>query len=230
MDDKERRSAFVSALTTEHSVMQAVIGVTINESGSRASIYVFAYRARWWRWVSSPSPLTRSFRLWRPCCRHCSCLAYSPSCGLSISPRRTCRRISALRASAPTTALSMRKQRNILPPIAAVGPSGCENAPSLRAGPLIGYLTTGAIMIASINAMVGAAGVALLLYHLMELAAASAVLAGIAFAAIFLVIFYRYQRSRTPASSAIRHHRTAAAAKWNPMIDRTWRVAALRLT
>ena len=38
----------------------------------------------------------------------------------------------------------------------------------MRAGPLIGYLTTVATMIAAINAMVAAAGVTLLLHHLMD--------------------------------------------------------------
>ena len=42
MDDKERLSAFMSAMTIEHLVLQSAIGVTISEAGSRASIYVFA--------------------------------------------------------------------------------------------------------------------------------------------------------------------------------------------
>jgi ABC-type thiamin/hydroxymethylpyrimidine transport system permease subunit len=67
----------------------------------------------------------------------------------------------------------------------------------MRAGPLIGYLTTAATMIAAINAIVAAAGVALLAHHMAELAVVPAVLAGIVFAAIFLLLFYRYQRYRT---------------------------------
>jgi hypothetical protein len=37
MDDKERRSAFGSAMTTEHFVLRTAISTTINEGASRAS-------------------------------------------------------------------------------------------------------------------------------------------------------------------------------------------------
>jgi hypothetical protein len=68
--------------------------------------------------------------------------------------------------------------------------------PSLRIGPLIGYLTTGAIMIAFINAIVGGAGVTLLTHHALGAGIMAALLAGLAFAAIFLLLFYFYQRQR----------------------------------
>src|SRR5579863_3404989 len=42
MDDKERRLAVASALATEHFVLQTAMSTTVNEGGSRASIYIFA--------------------------------------------------------------------------------------------------------------------------------------------------------------------------------------------
>jgi hypothetical protein len=42
MDEKERQSAFLSALNTEHLVLQSASSATVNESAARASIYVMA--------------------------------------------------------------------------------------------------------------------------------------------------------------------------------------------
>lgn len=42
MDEKERQSAFVSALTTEHFVLQSASSTTVTESAARASIYVMS--------------------------------------------------------------------------------------------------------------------------------------------------------------------------------------------
>ena len=75
-------------------------------------------------------------------------------------------------------------------------PEAAKSEPSLRAGPLIGYLTTAAIMIASINAIVGAAGVSLLVQHVLAVALFPALITGAIFAAIFLGLFFVYQRSR----------------------------------
>jgi len=42
MDEKERRSAFLSALTTEHFVLQTAASATVSESAARASIYILS--------------------------------------------------------------------------------------------------------------------------------------------------------------------------------------------
>ncbi len=42
MDDKERQSAFISALTTEHFVLQTAVNATTNEAGTRASLYILS--------------------------------------------------------------------------------------------------------------------------------------------------------------------------------------------
>src|SRR5262249_56313038 len=42
MDDKERQSAFLSALTTEHFVLQTASSATVSESAARASIYILS--------------------------------------------------------------------------------------------------------------------------------------------------------------------------------------------
>ena len=71
-----------------------------------------------------------------------------------------------------------------------------KTEPSLRIGPLIGYLTTGASMIASINAIVAGAGLTLLAHQLLDSSVIVALLIGTVCAALFLLLFYFYQRYR----------------------------------
>jgi hypothetical protein len=42
MDEQARQTAFMSALVTEHFVLQSVASTTVSEAGSRASLYVFS--------------------------------------------------------------------------------------------------------------------------------------------------------------------------------------------
>lgn len=42
MDDKERQSAFISALTTEHFVLQTAMNLSASDAESRASLYIFS--------------------------------------------------------------------------------------------------------------------------------------------------------------------------------------------
>jgi hypothetical protein len=42
MDDKERQTAFMSALVTEHFVLQTAASATVSEAAARASLYVFS--------------------------------------------------------------------------------------------------------------------------------------------------------------------------------------------
>lgn len=42
MDEQARESAFMSALVTEHFVLQSASSTTVSEAGSRASLYVFS--------------------------------------------------------------------------------------------------------------------------------------------------------------------------------------------
>ena len=42
MDEKARESAFMTALVTEHFVLQSAASTTVSEAGVRASLYVFS--------------------------------------------------------------------------------------------------------------------------------------------------------------------------------------------
>ena len=123
MDTDERRAAFMSAMTTEHVVMQTVIGVTISESGQRASIYMVSLSSSLVAMgfvAQSPGAFVPFVATVLPAV---FVLGIFTIMRMSISPRRTCWRISALHASAHITARSMPKRRNILPPSVAAGRS-----------------------------------------------------------------------------------------------------------
>ena len=195
--DKERGAAFMSAMTTEHFVMQTVIGVTISEAGQRASIYMVAL---------SSSLVAMGFVAQSP-------QAFVPFVA-TVLPAVfvlgifTILRMVDIAAENLLAHIGIARIRAYYRTINADAaeyfaadrgrwPEQAASEPSMHAGPLIGYLTTVATMIAAINATVAAAGVALLAHHLAELAVMPALLAGIAAAAIFLLLFYRYQHYRT---------------------------------
>jgi hypothetical protein len=196
MDDKERRSAFVSALTTEHSVMQAVIGVTINESGSRASIYVFALSSSLVAMgfvAQSPDALVPFVATVLPALFVLGILTILRMVDIAAENMQAYIGIARIRAYYRTI---NAEAEEYFATDRGRWPEAVKNAPSLRIGPLIGYLTTGAIMIASINAMVGAAGVSLLIQNVLAVALVPALITGAIFAAVFLVLFFIYQRRR----------------------------------
>ena len=195
-DDNERRSAFMSALTTEHFVMQTVIGVTINESGSRASIYVFALSSSLVAMgfvAQSPDALVPFVATVLPALFVLGILTILRMVDIAAENMQAYIAIARIRAYYRTI---NAEAEEYFAADRGRWPEAAKNAPSLRIGPLIGYLTTGAIMIAAINAMVGAAGVSLLVQHLLAVALVPALIIGAVCAAIFLVLFYIYQRRR----------------------------------
>jgi hypothetical protein len=196
VDDKERRSAFMSALTTEHFVMQTVIGVTINESGSRASIYVFALSSSLVAMgfvAQSPDALVPFVATVLPALFVLGILTILRMVDIAAENMQAYIAIARIRAYYRTI---NAEAEEYFAADRGRWPEAAKNAPSLRVGPLIGYLTTGAIMIAAINAIVGAAGVSLLAQYLLAVPLFPALITGAIFAAICLVLFFIYQRSR----------------------------------
>jgi len=195
MDDKERRSAFVSAITTEHFVLQTAIGTTINEGASRASIYVFSL---------SSSLVAMGFAAQSP-------TAFMPFVGtvlpaLFLLGVFTVLRLVDIAAENMQAHIGIARIRGYYRTLTSDAkvhfaadrgrwPEG-NTEPALRIGPSIGYLTSGASMIACINAIVAGAGVTLLVRQLLGRDVAVALLIGTTCAAIFLTLFFIYQRYR----------------------------------
>jgi hypothetical protein len=196
MDEKESRGAFMSALTTEHFVMQTVIGTTNSEAASRASIYVFSL---------SSSLVAMGFVVQSPD-------AFLPFVAIVLPTVFmlgvfTILRLIDIAAENMLAYIAIARVRERYRSIndeaaqffaAECGrwPENMKAAASLRAGPVIGYLTAGAVMIAFVNAMLGAATLALLSVRLLGVTVPLAVLLGLVLALVFLAMFFFYQRFR----------------------------------
>ena len=152
MDEKERRSAFASAIATEHFVLQTAISATINEGASRASIYVFSL---------SSSLVAMGFATQSPA-------AFMPFVGtvlpaLFLLGIFTVLRLIDIAAENMQAHIGIARIRGYYRTLTAEAEvyfsadrgrwPEAKTEPSLRIGPLIGYLTTGASMIAFINAI-----------------------------------------------------------------------------
>ena len=159
MDDKERQSAFMSALVTEHSVLQAAASSTVTEAAARASLYVFSLSSS----LIAMGFASRSREVFLP-------FAATALSGVFVLGIFTVVRLL-------DTGLENRKclagiarirgyYRTLTPEAAEyfaaeTGRWPEAPAPPLRFGPLVAFLTTAASMIAFINSAVAGAGVAL---------------------------------------------------------------------
>src|SRR5579862_1343713 len=195
MDEQERRSAFVSAITTDHFVLQTAISTTINEGASRASIYVFSL---------SSSLVAMGFAAQSPA-------AFLPFVGtvlpaLFLLGVFTVLRLVDIAAENMQAHIGIARIRGYYRTLTSDAkvhfaanrgrwPEG-NTEPSLRIGPPIGYLTTAASMVACINAIVAGAGVTLLVHQLLGRDVPVALLIGTVCAAILLTLFFMYQRYR----------------------------------
>jgi hypothetical protein len=84
MDEDAKESAFLSALVTEHFVLQSSARTTVSQAAARCTCSTC--RARSLRWASSPRPRGCSRRSSRPCLRSSSSWAGSRSCGWRTRP------------------------------------------------------------------------------------------------------------------------------------------------
>lgn len=194
-DEAESRSAFISALTTEHFVLQTAISTTNSEAGSRASIYVFAL---------SSALVAMGFAMDSP-------RAFMPFVG-TVLPALFLLGVFTILRMVDIAAENMQAHIGIARIRACYRTLNAEAAeqfsaefgrwpeaktePSLRIGPLIGYLTTAASMIAFINAIVAGAGLTLLAQRALGAGVAVSLLLGAVGAAMPLALFYLYQRYR----------------------------------
>lgn len=194
-DDAEIDARLMSAMTTEHFVMQTMISTTIGEAGSRATIFIMAL---------SSSLVALGFA-------SDSDTAFVPFAatvlpGVFVLGIFTVLRMTDIameNLQAHMAIARIRKFYRGLGPEAAQHfavefgrwPEGMSD-PSMRIGPFAGYLTTASMMIAVMNAMIAGVGTALLLLGL-GLATAWSVLCAAAVALALIALFYRYQRWRS---------------------------------
>ncbi|HMF93442.1 MAG TPA: hypothetical protein VKE96_04075 [Vicinamibacterales bacterium] len=196
MDEKERRSAFLAALTTEHFTLQTAAVATVNESASRASIYILSLSSALVA-IGFVSQSREAFGLF----------VASVLPGLFLLGLFTVTRLVDVSGEYMGCLGRIARIRNYyatLTPEAAefFGPdlalsTGRSSIPALQLGRGIAFLTTTATTVACVNNIVAGASVALLVRWLLGSHRISlAISAGVASTVILTAAFLIYQRWR----------------------------------
>ncbi|HEY0555965.1 MAG TPA: hypothetical protein VGG20_17070 [Thermoanaerobaculia bacterium] len=200
MDDKERQAAFLTALTTEHFVLQTAAGATVSEAAARASLYMLSLSSS----LVAMGFASRSQEVFMA-------LAGAVLPALFVLGLFTVYRLidTGIENQQYLTGIArIRGYYRTLTPEAAVYFSAASGrwpespAPSGRFGPLVAFLSTAATMISFINSMVAGAGVALLASHLLGPdRTAPAVWLGVATTLVLMAAFQLFQRWRYSLSA-----------------------------
>ena len=196
MDDKERHSAFMSALVTEHYVLQAAASATVSEAAARASLYVYSLSSS----LVAMGFAARSPEVFRP-----FAAAILPAVFVlgiftivrlvdtGIENQQALRGIARIRGY----------YRTLTPEASELfsAESGRwpeeRTAPPLWSGLCVAYLTTAANMVAFTNSVVAGAGVALLFANVLgtdRIGVASAL--GVVASVVLMALLLAYQRQR----------------------------------
>jgi hypothetical protein len=214
MNGSKPSEAFISALTTEHFVLQTAASSTIAEAGVRSSLYVFT--------VSS-SLVAMGFAAQLPGVFLPLVAAVLPA--LFLMGLMTGLRLVDLVLENQQYLAGIARIRShyrslgseaaqYFAPAYGRWPEAAD-VPSLRHGPLIAMLGTTATMVAFINSVIGGAGVALLLASVFGHGRRFAVGGGVSAAVVLSAAFVAYQQWRISGIPAMRHdsaHRTDEAS------------------
>ena len=195
MDEKEARSAFMSALTTEHFVLQTAANATVSDAAARSSLYVFSLSSS----LVAMGFASRSREVFVPFIA--TVLPGLFLLGLFTVVRLVDSALENMRSLAGIARI--RSYYRTLTPEAAVyfaaqygrWPEG-HSDPSLRLGRVVAFFTTTASMIAFINSIVGGTGVTLLVGDRLDRDSFVPLLAGGVAAGVLMAIFVAYQRWR----------------------------------
>ena len=196
MDENEPPPAFMSALTTQHFVLQGALSANTSEVGTRASLYLFSLSSS----LVALGFASRSPGLFVP-----FVAIVLPSVfilGLFTAARLVDSNLEGILFL--NGIARIRKYYRTLSPEAEEQFSAefgwwPENKawPALQLGPFVGFITTTASMVAFINSIVAAVGVALLAGRLLEkkqTLLASLIGAGVAL--MLMAAFLAYQKWR----------------------------------
>jgi hypothetical protein len=186
-------TALLTAMTTEHFVMQTVIGATAAESMSRATIYIMALSSSLLALGFAAN--TQGFGTFMACLIPAIFVLgiFTVLRMVDIAMESMQAYIAIARIRAFYRTLGPEAARHFA---AQYGrwPEG-KYVPGLRIGLFAGYMTAAAMMIAAVNAMVAGAGITVLALRL-ETGFVLALTCGVAAGLAFLVLFFLYQRWR----------------------------------
>jgi hypothetical protein len=194
MDEKERQPAFITALTTEHLVLQTAANSTDTEAGTRASLYIlslssslvamgFASRA--------PEVFVPFVAIVLPAVFLLGVFTVIRLVDSNLESMRYLTGIARIRGYyrtlMPEAAEHFAAEHGRWPEASA--------EPSQRLGLLVAFITTTASMVAFINSIVAGVGVALLA-GLVQGQIVLASLVGAIVAVLLMAAFFAYQRWR----------------------------------
>jgi hypothetical protein len=196
MDEKESKSAFMSALTTEHFVLQTAANATVSDAAARSSLYVLALSSS----LVAIGFVSRSREVLVPFLA--IVLPALFVLGLFTVIRLVDTALENMHSLAGIARI--RSYYRTLTPEAAqfFAPRHgrwpeTQSDPALRLGRFVAFFTTSASMIASINSLVVGAGVTLLASYLLGSApTALATALGVVAALVVMAGFLAYQRWR----------------------------------
>lgn len=196
MNEKESHAAFMSALTTEHFVLQTAANATVSEAAARSSLYVFSLSSS----LVAMGFASRSRDVFVPFIA--IVLPAIFVLGVLTVMRLVDTALENMRCLAGIARI--RRYYCTLSPAAAVyfaahhgrWPEG-HSDPALRLGPLMAFLSTSASMIAFINSVVAGVAVAVLAGDRLGAdQTAWAMSLGVALAVSSIVAFVAYERWR----------------------------------
>jgi hypothetical protein len=202
----DRQAAFMSAVVTEHFVLQTAANAIISEQGTRATLYVLALssalvamgfasreQAVFVPFVATVLPSVFLLGLFTVVRLVDAAMDYN-YCLAGIARIRRHYRGLTPEAAAFFSAASGRWPET-------------EETPVLRLGTTIAFLTAIASMVAFVNSIVAAAGVSLLADALLGGARRGLALGlGVATAIALMIAFFLYQRWRYSTSPGVTQH------------------------
>jgi hypothetical protein len=202
MNEKEPPSAFMSALSTEHYVLQSAISANTSEVGTRASLYLFSLSSS----LVALGFASRSPELFRPFVA--IVLPALFILGLFTAVRLVDSNLEGMLYL--HSIARIREYYRTLSPEAAerFSPESGrwpenQSWPPLRMGPFVGLITTTASVVAFLNSVVAGVGVAMLAGGLLrqtQTVVASLVGGGVAL--VLMALFFVYQKWRHDSVTA----------------------------
>jgi hypothetical protein len=202
MNEKEPSSAFISALTTEHYVLQSAISGNTSEVGTRASLYLFSLSSS----LVALGFASRSPELFGPFVA--IVLPALFILGLFTAVRLVDSNLEGMLYL--SSIARIRRYYRTLGPEAAerFSPESGrwpenQSWPPRHTGPFMGLITTTASMVAFLNSIVAGVGVAMLAGGLLrEHRTVVVSLIGAGVALVLMALFFVYQKWRYDSTTA----------------------------
>ena len=210
MDDQERQKALLTALTTEHFVLQTALNGTMSESSARAPLYIVTLSSSLiaMGFVAESSAVFLPFvATVLPAVFVLGVLTVLRLVDSALEMSNFLAGIARIRAHYRT--LTPEAEAYFAPQFGRWPEANVDSMPVFKLGLVAAFLTTNATMIAFVNSLVAGAGVALLTSSLLgdpHIAFALG-LGGVA-VVVVIALFYVYQRWRITDSSEQAHPST----------------------